>query len=140
MNTDRSSIKAVTFDLWETLLFERNGDSARRTNVRCENLPRALNKFGLEISAERVSSALSETISSLLKFWDTDRDVSHLDQLQLFIKHVAKGSATLKEGWINELSSAYISPLFEVPPYLNPDARKVLRWLKDREKCIGLIL
>ena len=45
----------------------------------------------------------------------------------------------MKEEWVNELSSAYVSPLFEVPPYLNPDVRRVLHWLKNRNKLIGLI-
>ncbi len=37
------------------------------------------------------------------------------------------------------MTSAYVSAIFEVPPYLNPDAKGVLKWLKDHGKLIGLI-
>jgi len=46
---------------------------------------------------------------------------------------------TVKEEWIEDLSSAYVSPFLEVAPYLNPDAHRVLKWLKDQNKLVGLI-
>jgi len=45
----------------------------------------------------------------------------------------------LKSEWVEELSSAYVSPFFEVPPYLNPDAVNVLEDLVEAGKRIGLI-
>jgi putative hydrolase of the HAD superfamily len=132
-------IKAVTFDLWETLLFERDGYSARRSFARCRNLADVFKTFGVEVSVEKINSALKETISSLLKVWDTNRDVTHLDQIRLVLKHMFGGSAVVREEWINPLSSAYVSGFFEVPPYLNHDAYKVLHWLKNRNMFVGLI-
>jgi len=139
LNADKPIVKAVTFDLWETLLFERDGANQRRTAARCKNLAQALGKFGIETSVDQLASALNETISSLLEVWDKDKDVTHLDQIRLILKCASKGSVTLKEEWVEELSSAYVSPILEVPPYLNPDGRKVLRWLRSRNKLIGLI-
>jgi putative hydrolase of the HAD superfamily len=139
MSTGKRNIKAVTFDLWETLLFERDGASSRRNVARCENLARTLNKLGLEISLEQVTSALKETTSALANIWDKNKDVTHLDQIQLIIKHALNDSTTVKKEWIDELSLAYVSPILEVPPYLNPDTRKVLSTLKKRGKLIGLI-
>jgi len=45
----------------------------------------------------------------------------------------------LKNEWVEELSSAYVSPFFEVPPCLNPDAINVLEDLTEAGKRIGLI-
>ena len=135
----KQRIKAVTFDLWETLLFERDGNNAKRTFARCRNLVEALNRFGVNVSVEQLDLALKETISSLLKVWDMNKDVSHLGQIWLITKCAFGGSATVKEEWIDELSSAYVSPFFEVPPYLNPDAREVLQWLRNRNMLIGII-
>jgi len=132
-------IKAVTFDLWKTLLLARDGYGARRAFARCKNLAEALRVLGVEVSVEKVDSALKETISSLLKVWNTNKDVAHLDQIRLFMKHVSEGSFVLKEGWVDSLSSAYVSAFFEVPPYLNPDAYGVLRWLKGGNRLVGLI-
>lgn len=139
LRSEKSIVKAVTFDLWETLLFERDGSNSQRRAVRCRNLVHVLNRVGLRISAEQVELALNETISSLLKIWDKNKDVTHLDHIQLFVKYASRGKLVLKEEWIGELSMAYVLPLFEVPPYLNPDAPKLLRWLRDQNKLSGII-
>ena len=139
MGEGKQCIKAVTFDLWETLLFEKDGASAQRTMARCKNLTNAFNKFGLDVSTEQVFSAMNETVNSLLKVWDNNIDITHAEQLNLIIKNTAGESVKPKKEWITELSEAYISPIFEVPPYLNPDAEKVLRWLSNRNSRIGLI-
>ena len=132
-------IKAITFDLWETLLFERDGQSARRSSARCKDMAEALKTVGIKIPAEKVDLALKETVSSLLKVWDTGKDVTHLDQIQLVVKHASGGSVALKEKWVDVLSSAYVSAFFEVSSYLNPDANEVLKWLRSRNKLVGLI-
>ncbi len=139
MGKGKQCIKAVTFDLWETLLFEKDGASAQRTMARCKNLTNAFNKFGLDVSTEQVFSAMNETVNSLLKVWDSNIDITHAEQLNLIIKNTAGESFKPKKEWITELSKAYISPIFEVPPYLNPDAEKVLHWLSNRNSRIGLI-
>lgn len=133
------SIKAVTFDLWETLLFERDGQSNCRNAARCRNVVEAFNKFGIAVSTEQAEPALKQVIASLLKVWDSDADVSHVEQLELLVQTVSDGSLALKNEWVEELSSAYVSPFFEIPPYLNPEATSVLRELADEEKRIGLI-
>jgi len=137
--TGRSQVAAITFDIWETLLFEKDGADSRRTACRCRNIAHTLNNFGIEISVEQVADAMKETDASLLKIWERNKDVTHLDQLHLLIKHALESSTTLTKERINELSSAYISPFYEIPPYLNPNAREVLRSLKYQNKLIGLI-
>ena len=133
------TIKAVTFDLWETLLFEKDGASAERTSARCRKLAHALNRFEALVSIEQVEDALNKTISSLLKEWNKNKDVTHMDQIQLFLENLPKRSVMPKTKLIKDLSSAYVSPFFEVPPYLNPDAHTTLKWLKERHNRIGLI-
>jgi putative hydrolase of the HAD superfamily len=139
LETKTRGINAITLDLWETLLFEKDGDSERRTLARCQDLRRALDRLGVKFSLEQVQSALEETTFSLLNIWKTNRDITHLDQIRLILKFASKGSITVKEQWVDELASAYIAPIFEVPPYLNPDARSVLRWLKGHGRSVGLI-
>ena len=139
MSKDKQCIKAVTFDLWETLLFEKDGASAQRTTARCKNLANAFSKFGFKVSTEQVTLAMDKTVSSLLRVWDNNRDITHAEQLNLIIKNTAGEFVKPKKEWIDELSKAYISPISEVPPYLNPDAEKVLHWLSNRNSRIGLI-
>lgn len=47
--------------------------------------------------------------------------------------------ACLSQEWFDRLSAAYVTPLFEVPPYLNPHTYDVLQQLKARGKLVGLI-
>jgi putative hydrolase of the HAD superfamily len=139
LSVNESSIKAVTFDLWETLLFERNGASGRRSSARCSSVAEAFNKLGVPVSTEQASSALKQVIESLLEVWDRNEDISHVEQLELLVRYVSNGSLALKNEWVEELSSAYVSPFFGVPPYLNPDAASVLEGLAKEGKRIGLI-
>ena len=133
------SIKAVAFDLWETLLLEEDGFNARRTSARCRSLSRALDNFGVKISVKQLALAIKELASWLAGIWRSSREVSHLDQILFIIQTASHGAIKVKKEWIEDLSSAYASALFEVQPYLNPDALKVLKWLKDQNKRIGLI-
>jgi putative hydrolase of the HAD superfamily len=139
LNAGKSSIKAVTFDLWETLLFEKDEANLRRTAARCRNLVQALDKLGVGVSLKQMASAMDETASTLKKVWETNEDVTHLDQIRLILKHALKSSVAINDEWMGELSSAYVSPIFKVRPYLNPDVPEVLRRFKDQNKLVGLI-
>ena len=139
LSLNKTSVKAVTFDLWETLLLEKDGDNSRRILARCNNLEKILDKFGVKISVMQLDQTLKAMSSWLVSVWDTNKDVTHLDQIRFIIKTALKKSVKMKKELIKELSIAYVSPLFEVPPYLNPDAPKVLQWLKERNKPVGLI-
>jgi putative hydrolase of the HAD superfamily len=133
-----TSVKAVTFDLWQTLLFERDGAAQRRNEARCKNLSEALANVCLAVSAEQVRYAMKEASSYLVKIWDTNRDVSHNEQLRLLITTVLE-KEQIDERLIASLSFAYASPIFDVPPYINPDAVEVLDWLQKREKRMAII-
>lgn len=139
MSKQKRNINAVTFDLWETLLLETDGANARRTDARCEELRQTLDKLGVKVPATRIESALKQTMLTLVDVWETNKDVACQDQIRSIIKSASNDSITLREEWIDDLTSAYIRPVFTVPPYLNPDAREALQWLKSRKKLIGLI-
>ena len=139
MSTDEFTIRAVTFDLWETLLFEKDGASARRADARCRNLAEALNSLGFDVSVEELSVAISETVSLMMTKWETNRDVGCIDQIRLIVKKASKDSLELRQEWTERLVSAYNLSVREVPPCFNPEARKVLENLKKRHKHVGLI-
>ncbi len=139
MSNVKSRIRAVTFDLWETLLLEKDGWSLRRRNARCQGLARALEKFGVKISVEQIALAFEKMTPWLANIWNKNNEVTHLDQIRFILKAASKGAIRMREEWVEDLSSAYVSAILEVPPYLNPDARKVLQSLKEQGKLVGLI-
>ncbi len=132
-------IKAVTFDLWETLIFEREGCSSLRNDLRCKHLAQSLTNLGIRVSIEQVELAFKELTSYLVRVWETNNDVSHIDQLRFIHKFVSKGSSTLEEKWVKELDSAFVFPMFEVPAYINPDGYNLLGILKKNNIKVGLI-
>ena len=139
MNERNVSIKAVTFDLWQTLLFETDGADSKRMTVRSKNLSQATAKLGIGVTEEQFRRSFGEMISWLESIWDADNEVTHVDQLRYIMKVASPNSLTLRQEWIEQLSSAYTSAIFDVPPYLNPDAEKTLQQLKECKKHIGLI-
>ncbi len=139
MKREGNRIRAVTFDLWETLLFERDGANSLRTAVRCRNIATALNGFGVQSSLEQVDLAMKTAISTLITAWNKNKDICHADQLRLIIQAMPRAAARFKDDWLAQLSAAFVSPIFEVRPYLNPDAQKVLHELKKRGKLTAVI-
>ena len=139
MKTEKDRIRAVTFDLWETLLYEKDGANLQRTAVRCRNIAAVLNSFGVRSSSEQVDLAIGTATSALVAMWDKNKDIAHRDQLKLIIQAIPSAAAKFKENWLGQLSAAFVSPVFEVRPYLNPEAQSVLKKLKEREKSIALI-
>ena len=139
LKAEGKQIRAVTFDLWETLLFERDGANSLRTAVRCRNIAAVLNGFGVQSSPEQVDLAMKTAISTMISMWDKNKDISHADQLRLIIQAMPRAAARFKDDWLARLSTAFVSPIFEVRPYLNPDAPKVLHELKKRDKLTAVI-
>ena len=92
MNQAKSHIRAVTFDLWETLLLERDGWSLRRRKARCQSLARALEKLGVKISVEQIARAFREMKSWLADVWNLNREVTHLDQIQFILEAASRGA------------------------------------------------
>ncbi len=137
--TKEKHIKAVTFDLWETLLFERNGADSLRNAYRCRNIATVLNSLGARSTSDQVSFALKSTIATLIKTWDTCKDVRHVELLRLIIQAMPWAAAKFKDNWLTNLSTAIVSPIFEIRPYLNPDTQKTLLELKKRGKSTALI-
>lgn len=139
LKTEKDRIIAVTFDLWETLLYEKDGANLQRTAARCRNVAAVLNRFGVRSNSEQVDLAIRTATSTLVAMWDKNKDVAHRDQLKLIIQAIPPAAAKSSESLLDQLSAALISPVFEVRPYLNPEAQSVLQKLKEREKSIALI-
>jgi len=139
MRTSTAKIKAVTLDLWQTLIFDRDGASEERNLIRCNNLSKAFRQLGIAVSAGQLSSILKEMSSWLANVWASDKEVTHLDHIRFILERVSGGSITMSDDQLGMLSSAYASPIFECPPYLDPAAHYLLRWLRDTGRGIGLI-
>jgi len=136
--TKSSSVKAVSLDVWETLLFERDGFDAERHRIRCANLSRVLEKHGVSVPIGKMQRALDSMHPWFREVWGRDEDVTHHDQLEFIVRAATDGTFEAGEGWLSSLSRAYTSAFHELPPDLNPDALPLLRWLKTRGIRLGI--
>jgi putative hydrolase of the HAD superfamily len=134
---ESSSVRVVSLDVWETMLFENDGFDVERHRIRCSSLSRVLGEFGFAVSMEKMENILDSMHPWFKDVWGRNEDVTHLDQLK-FIAKAASGSE-MREEWAASLSRAYTSAFYELPPALNPDTLPLLRWLKNRGIRIGII-
>ena len=133
-----SSVKAVSLDVWETLLFERDGFDAERHRIRCTKLSEVMEEHGVSVPIVKMQRALDSMHPWFRDVWGRDEDVTHHDQLEFIVRAATGGTPEVGEGWLSSLSRAYTSAFYELPPDLNPDALPLLRWLKSRGIRIGI--
>lgn len=138
MNEARK-VKAVGFDLWETLLLEKDGNDKRRSAARCRSLQEALSSLGLPISIEEVTRAHNAMIPWLKPIWEKNEEATHLDHLDFILREASNGALRLRPEWTGPLTEAYITPLFQVPPQLDPEALPTLDRLRAQGKRLCLI-
>jgi HAD superfamily hydrolase (TIGR01509 family) len=131
----------VTFDLWETLIFDEPERDMMRSRMRYEGLHSALANLGIQVSLEDMKRAYEESAQRLEAVWKRNEDVSTSEQIRLIIELASKEPTVMHPfpGSAEMLEKAYVDPLFTVPPRLNEDALNALRDLRSRVHKIGLI-
>lgn len=131
----------MTFDLWQTLIFDDPDDEQIRGQMRCEGLHKALSSLGLEVSVNDLKEAHEKSARRLQAFWSRNEFVATVDQIRLIVQ-IASGKTfdvTRDPRAVEMLQSAYIDPLFVFPPILREDAVETLAATRQRVRRIGLI-
>lgn len=124
-------VKAVTFDLWNTILCDRDyGD------YRLDLLTRTLNEEGFTRDRRRVEVEYSSTIDFFNEVWRKERRHMPVAKLTEFILNRLDVHlpAEVKSGLVKGFEAA----IFDDPPPLVKDAKRVLKSLYGRYG-IGLI-
>jgi putative hydrolase of the HAD superfamily len=133
-------IKAVAFDLWETLITDTPELSREQERLRLTRMEAILTARGHEALAaqiERAYRALWIRCHDL--YWSEDRDVPCRTQIEHFLEELGLDAATFDGDAISELEHAYAHAAVEIPPALVDGADETLRELKTRGYRIGLI-
>jgi HAD superfamily hydrolase (TIGR01509 family) len=136
-----SSNYFVTFDLWQTLIFDDPELDRTRAQMRCEGLREVLSSRGLSLSLDALLEAHEESAAQFQAIWRRNEHVSTIDQIRLIV-HTASGNGIdlPRDSRVGKmLERAYIEPLFAHPPRLNEDALATLEGMRDRVRRIGLI-
>jgi len=129
----------VTFDLWETLIFDDPEKDEARGRLRYEGLQVALEDYGINLPMDDVKRGYEQSGPKLQDVWDSNEEVPIMDQVSLVVELAAGRPITINRDWIPVLEKAYVDPIFAIPPKLNTNAPKVLQELRSRRYKIGLI-
>jgi len=125
------SLEAVTFDLWYTLVYNRNYGE-----FRLPELERVLNEYGRELTPEEVNEAYISGFrySSRMIPAEGYRHIETHEIVDKVLKTVGYSSDTIRD----ELVRIYEEAILCNPPRLKEGVFKVLDYVRPRYK-VGLI-
>ena len=133
-------IKAVTFDLWQTLLLDNREQGRARAQVRLEGAQKALLKRGFSFDLEHIREAYRACYRRCRRIREDNVDISFREQVEIFINFISEGLVDrLDEETISAIVRPYADSFFVFPPALHEDAASVLQEIKGQGLSIGLI-
>jgi putative hydrolase of the HAD superfamily len=133
-------LKAVAFDLWETLITDTPELSRRQERLRLLRMEEILEARGFAALADRIESAyrtLWRRCQDL--YWSEDRDIPCRRQIEHFLEELELDAASFSEETLEELERAYAHAALEILPQIVDGAPETLEQLKQRGYGIGLI-
>lgn len=131
------TLKAIAFDLWETLITDTPDLSRRQERLRLDRMEEILRARGHEDVAERIEDAyraLWHKCHDL--YWSADIDVPCRRQIEHFLEEL---ELTFDDATIEELEYAYAHAAVEILPAVVSGAPELLAELKSRGLGVGLI-
>ncbi|HEV7763427.1 MAG TPA: HAD family hydrolase [Thermoanaerobaculia bacterium] len=133
-------LKAVAFDLWETLITDTPAISRRQERLRTSRLEEILRDRGHGAVADRIEHAyraLWHRCQDL--YWSEHVDVPCRRQIEHFLEELQLEPSTFAEDVLAELEHAYAHAALEILPEAVTGAAETLAELKSRGFGVGLI-
>lgn len=132
--------RAVTFDLWQTLILDMPNLEAERARLRREAMRAAFTGSGHDVPGEVLDAAYHSVIDSYNQVWDTLRDLSHDEQIELLVQRLDADVSRLVDQVVKErLANGFHEVIATVPPTAMEGAVSVLEELKAAGYRLGLI-
>jgi putative hydrolase of the HAD superfamily len=133
-------LKAIGFDLWETLITDTPDLSRRQERLRLDRMESILTARGRSAEAARIERAHKATWHQCQElYWSADIDVPCRRQIEHFLRELGLDPETFTEEALGELEHAYATAAVEIPPQVVPGAPEVLRAARDHGLRVGLI-
>lgn len=133
-------LKAIAFDLWETLITDTPQLSREQERLRLTRMEEILRARGFASVADRIEHAyraLWHRCHDL--YWSSDVDVPCRRQIEHFLEELALDPPSFDEAVLAELEHAYAHAALEVLPNAVEGAPQTLAELKARGFGVGLI-
>jgi len=122
---DEEMIKAIVFDLWETLITNSHHVSRAHADFRLQRMARIL-----DTTPEQINDAYRYIWTRCQElYWSNDKDIPTRTQLAHFLESLDR---EVDERTMQELEDVYANAVIEVLPSIVPGADDVLRELRSR--------
>jgi putative hydrolase of the HAD superfamily len=133
-------IRAVAFDLWETLITDTPELSRRQERLRLSRMEEILTATGFGAAADRIEHAYRSLWHRCHElYWSGDLDVPCRRQIEHFLEALELDPASFGEPALEQLESAYARAALDILPAAVPHAVETLASLKARELRLGLV-
>ncbi len=133
-------IKAIGFDLWETLITDTPDISRRQERLRLARMEEILALAGYTGAAAEIERAYRLLWHRCLDlYWSADVDIPCRRQIEHFLEALALDPASFDEPVLSAMESAYANAAVEIPPSTVEGAHELLTQLKARGLGVGLI-
>ena len=133
-------LKAVTFDLWQTLLLDTPEGLRQARADRIHGVHALLARQGFAVDRDAVGLAYDAVGPRLENVWATRQDVGSRGQVRLLLECLGLDGAPSSEGGLlDALEEAYCLPILSAMPILNAGARELLERLQTRGLRLALI-
>jgi FMN phosphatase YigB (HAD superfamily) len=133
-------IKAITFDLWNTILRDTPDFDEVRKEARMIDFDRILRSHGHNLDLFALYTAYDKSRVRIEDVWSTNAEVVTREQIQMILELAKEGfSRNLDDKVFLELEAAYGGALFKNPPALDDEIAGILKTCRKKELRIGLI-
>jgi putative hydrolase of the HAD superfamily len=124
-------LRAILFDLWETLINDGPERSLPRQAFRASEVKRALGVHGLDLDIEPITTALNASMRSLSALHDTGVDLDSIGRARLFQRQLeSETRAKVPEAAVHHLEAAIVTLTEQFVPALAPHAVETLESCK----------
>ena len=131
-------LKAIAFDLWETLITNGPEVSKEHKSLRLQRMGKVLAESGFDISEERIGHAYRASWHRCHDlYWSADRDIPCRTQIDTFLEEL--GLRIDDERTLEALEDVYARVAVELLPSLVPGAAEVVGMVRERGLSVGLI-
>jgi putative hydrolase of the HAD superfamily len=132
-------LKAVAFDLWETLITDLPEIASRQQDARISGLAGVLSDAGVRTSLDEVTRAHRDVWHHCWgRYWSRDEDVSARGQVMHFLEHLGVEPA-FPPDVLDALEEAYGGAAVLHPPVLVAGAGEVVSDLRAMGLSVGVV-
>ncbi len=135
-----TSLNAITFDLWQTLIVDSPAIGRPRAQKRLEDVMAVLNEDGFTVTADQLTAASRSCFRICDEIRAREQDVSFDEQIDIYVRSIDEQLPSQISPEIRaHLARRYADCYLEHPPLIAEGANRVVRALKEMGYKIGLI-